>query len=44
MEKNLTQVRMTGDEFLNELRSKNIFNLAEVEFAIMETTGDINAI
>ena len=43
MEDNLTQERMTGDEFLNKLRSKNIFNLAEVEFAIMETTGDINA-
>ena len=43
MEENLTKVRMTGGEFLKELRSKNIFNLAEVEFAIMETTGDINA-
>lgn len=43
MEENLSKVRMTGDEFLKELRCKNIFNLAEVEFAIMEATGDINA-
>ncbi|MBC8062942.1 MAG: DUF421 domain-containing protein [Clostridiaceae bacterium] len=43
MEENLTKVRMTGDQFLKELRCRNIFNLAEVEFAIMETTGDINA-
>jgi uncharacterized membrane protein YcaP (DUF421 family) len=44
MEENLAKIRMTGDEFLKELRSINIFNLADVEFAIMETTGDINAV
>jgi len=44
MEENLTKVKMTAGEFLKELRSKNIFNLADVEFAIMETTGEINAI
>lgn len=42
MEENLLQVRMTGEELLRELRSKNAFNLADVEFAIMETTGEIN--
>lgn len=42
MEENLSKVRLTGEELLRELRSKNIFNLADVEFAIMETTGDIN--
>lgn len=42
MEENLSRVRFTGEELLRELRSKNVFNLADVEFAIMETTGDIN--
>ena len=42
MEDNLAKERMTGQEFLQELRSKRSFNLADVEFAVMETTGDIN--
>lgn len=43
MEENLFQTRLTPEELLRELRSKNVFNLADVEFAIMEDTGDINA-
>lgn len=43
MEENLLQVRMTGEDILAELRSKNIFNLTDVEFAVMESNGDINA-
>jgi uncharacterized membrane protein YcaP (DUF421 family) len=42
MEESLKQTRLTGEELLRELRSKNAFNLADVEFAIMETTGEIN--
>jgi len=42
MEENLSQLRLTGEDFLSGLRTKNIFNLADVEFAIMEPTGDIN--
>ena len=42
MEDNLSKQRMTAQEFMQELRSKNAFNLADVEFALMETTGDIN--
>lgn len=42
MEEHLMQVRMSGEELLRELRSKNVFNLADVEFAVMETTGDLN--
>jgi len=42
MEDNLAKERMTGQAFLQELRSKKAFNLADVEFAVMETTGDIN--
>jgi uncharacterized membrane protein YcaP (DUF421 family) len=42
MEENLMKTRLTGEELLRELRSKNAFNLADVEFAVMETTGDVN--
>lgn len=42
MEEGLSKVRFTGEELLKELRSKSVFDLADVEFAIMETTGDIN--
>lgn len=42
MEDNLSKTRMTGQEFLQDLRSKKAFNLADVEFAVMETNGDIN--
>lgn len=42
MEENLLQTRLTGEELLRELRSKNAFNIADVEFAVMEATGDIS--
>ncbi|GCD09997.1 hypothetical protein Ctaglu_16200 [Clostridium tagluense] len=42
MEENLAKERMTGQEFIQELRCQKAFNLADVEFGIMETTGDIN--
>ncbi len=42
MEDKLMQARLTGEELLRELRSKNAYNLADVEFAVMETTGDVN--
>lgn len=42
MEENLKEVRFTGEELLRELRSKNVFSLADVEFAVMESTGEIN--
>ncbi|KXG75468.1 DUF421 domain-containing protein [Thermotalea metallivorans] len=44
MEENLKQMGMTGEELLRELRGKNIFQLADVEFAMMETTGEINVL
>lgn len=43
MEENLIQLRMTGEDLIAELRSKNIFNLTDVEFAVMETNGELNA-
>jgi len=42
MEDNLMKTRLTGEELLRELRHKNAFNLADVEFAVMEMTGEIN--
>lgn len=42
MEENLLQTRLTAEELLRELRFKNAFNLADVEFAVMEHTGDIS--
>ncbi|MDO0825605.1 DUF421 domain-containing protein [Desulfosporosinus nitroreducens] len=42
MEENLMRVRMTGEDLLAQLRSKNAFNMADVEFAVMETNGTIN--
>lgn len=44
MEENLIQVRLTGEELLRELRSKNVFQLADVEFAVMESTGEVNVL
>lgn len=44
MEENLLQARLTAEELLRDLRSKNAFNLADVEFAVLETTGDINVL
>lgn len=42
MEESLLKARLTGDELLRALREKNAFSLADVEFAVLETTGDIN--
>lgn len=44
MEENLLKVRATGEELLRELRTKNVFNLADVEFAVMESSGDLNVL
>jgi uncharacterized membrane protein YcaP (DUF421 family) len=44
MEENLSKERLTGEELLRALRTKNIFSMADVEFAIMEPTGDINVL
>ncbi|MCM3131028.1 MULTISPECIES: DUF421 domain-containing protein [unclassified Paenibacillus] len=39
---NLKKERLTIDEFLEQLRKKNVFRVADVEFAVMEQSGDIN--
>ncbi|ATW25217.1 DUF421 domain-containing protein [Candidatus Formimonas warabiya] len=44
LEENLTKVRITGEELLRSLRTKNVFSLSDVEFALMENTGEINVL
>ncbi|MGG4034414.1 DUF421 domain-containing protein [Paenibacillus cisolokensis] len=42
LEDNLKKERLTADELLEQLRKKNVFKTADVEFAIMEPSGDIS--
>lgn len=42
-EENMRRIRMTVDELMMKLREKNQFNLADVEFAVMETDGKLSA-
>ncbi|WP_124727465.1 DUF421 domain-containing protein [Staphylospora marina] len=42
LEKNLRQERITVSELMSHLRNKNVFNLDDVEFAVMEPDGAIN--
>ncbi|WP_274362685.1 DUF421 domain-containing protein [Paenibacillus thermotolerans] len=44
LENNLKKERLTTDELLQQLRNKNVFRTADVEFALMETNGDINVL
>ncbi|WP_054956980.1 DUF421 domain-containing protein [Paenibacillus dakarensis] len=42
LEGNLKKERLTTDELMEQLRKKNVFDIADVEFAIMESSGEIN--
>jgi uncharacterized membrane protein YcaP (DUF421 family) len=44
LEGNLKKERITTDELMEQLRKKNAFKVADVEFAIMEPSGDINVL
>lgn len=44
LEQNMKKERLTTDELMEQLRKKSAFNLADVEFAIMEPSGDINVL
>ncbi|MGG4144928.1 DUF421 domain-containing protein [Paenibacillus algorifonticola] len=44
LEKNLKKERMTLDELLEQLRKKDVYRMADVEFAIMEQSGEINVL
>ncbi len=42
LERNLKKERISVDELMLLLRKKNIFKLADVEFAILETNGELS--
>lgn len=42
VEKNLKKVQLTVNDVLEECRLKNAFNLADIEFAILETSGKMS--
>ncbi|WP_047155245.1 DUF421 domain-containing protein [Aneurinibacillus tyrosinisolvens] len=42
MEDNLKKENYTTDELLEELRLKNVFKVADVEFAVLETNGQLS--
>ncbi|WP_256757546.1 DUF421 domain-containing protein [Cohnella sp. WQ 127256] len=44
LEDNLKRERLTSDELMEQLRKKMAFKVADVEFAIMEPSGDINVL
>lgn len=44
LEDHLKKERLSTDELLEELRKKDVFNISEVEFAIMESDGAINVL
>ncbi|MFD2329271.1 DUF421 domain-containing protein [Cohnella sp. GCM10020058] len=44
MEDNLKKEHLTTDELMEQLRGKNAFNLADVEFAVMETSGELSVL
>src|SRR5690606_2859873 len=41
---NLKKERYTTDELLNQLRQKNAFRVADVEFAVLETSGNLSVL
>ncbi|WP_029198915.1 DUF421 domain-containing protein, partial [Paenibacillus alginolyticus] len=44
MEDNLKKERLTTDELMEQLRKKSVFKAADVEFAVIEPSGDINVL
>lgn len=44
LEENLKKEKLTNDELLEQLRKKSIFQAAQVEFAVIEPDGNINAL
>ena len=44
IEKNMKENKLTINELMMKLREKNMFHLADVEFAIMETDGELSVL
>jgi len=44
LEENLKHEKYSADELLEQLRKKNIFQVSDVEFAILETNGELSVL
>ncbi|MEW9701532.1 DUF421 domain-containing protein [Paenibacillus sp. SI8] len=44
LEDNLKKERYTADELLEQLRTKSVFRVADVEFAMLEASGDLSVL
>lgn len=44
LEDNLKQERLTGEDLMEMLRARNVFKAADVEFAVMETSGKLSVL
>lgn len=44
LEENLKKEKLSADELMQQLRQKDVFQVADVEFAIMESSGEINVL
>lgn len=44
LEDKLMEVRYTPEDLLSQLRKKSVFHLSDVEFAVMEPTGDVSVL
>jgi uncharacterized membrane protein YcaP (DUF421 family) len=44
LEQNLKKEKYSIDEFLEQLRKKNIFSIHEIEFAALESNGDLSVL
>lgn len=44
LEQNLKKEKITSDELLEMLRLRDIFDVSKVEFAVIETSGELNAL
>ncbi|MDV2683382.1 DUF421 domain-containing protein [Alkalihalophilus lindianensis] len=44
LEDNMTKQHVTSDELLRRLRSKDVFQTADVEFAVLESNGELNVL
>lgn len=44
LEDKLMEARLTPEDLLSQLRGKNVFNFADVEFAVLEPTGDVSVL
>lgn len=44
LKENLQRIRYTVDDLVADLRSKGVFNLSEVEYAVLEPTGNLSVL